>query len=129
MPPNASRNAKVALKRRKKLDEFFDSLGEYSAVFGVPKASRWWRVSKGCARYRRDKFLDQNKAYASHGGARTGFSEEKAYAILSALKDIVKNSPMLSVGMMKDRIFDITKYRVGHTYIKDALALADWSYV
>lgn len=129
MVANANIDSKVTQKRLKEHNKFQDDLGEYASKHGVAAATKAMKVTRGRARYRLKRYEQRNILHGTHGGHKTGFSDEATAIISGTLQKILKSKPTLSIRMFCNEVFKETGYRVSPTYVKTVLALSDWTYV
>lgn len=123
------RAIKAAARDRQKAKEYDWSCGRVGVELGIPAASRVQHASRDKIRYWTKRVIDPLLHNGSLGGARNGFELAKEEAVCSAIKQILDFDPTLSTRAMCSHILELTGHLVSKTYVKDALAAADWTYV
>lgn len=117
-----------AMRDCAKAKEYDWSCGRAGLECDLSTAAAMMKATKSKIRYWKRKIQDSTFHNSTLGGARHRFDDEKERAVLSALKESVTTDPTRPVSFICSFILQRTGYSVSRTWVKDAIAAADWRY-
>lgn len=123
------RELERAIRDRHKAKEYDWSCGRVCVELGVTLSALLMKTTKSKVKYWQSRVLDPSLHNGTLGGARHRFDDEKERAVLTALQESVVTDPTRPVSFICSHILQTTGHSVSPTYVKDAIAAADWRYV